>query len=118
MLATIAVILLSGLTGGAMSCNPGVGNVDTRFYTLLPGEQIPLEKKADSRWYITRHESCRAVLSCDFFYIPKTSGCQTSSLEVIDGEAVKLRLCGFSNNLEYVAKGETFLDIRSTIKGM
>ena len=76
-------------------------------------------KGLNKKWHITRDPMiCRAKISCENFFIPSTDGCVENFLEIIDGDVTKLRYCGFSNSLEYEARGDTVLNIKTVLKGL
>merc|ERR1711971_227435 len=99
-------------------CNHQNDEKLSKFHTLIRGNEISIQSTGSSqeRWHIIRDSICKAKLTCKNFYIPPSEDCLKSSLEVIDGDLIKLRFCGYSSILEYEAKGKTVLDIRSTIK--
>lgn len=100
-----------------LACTPALDGMNTKFYTLIPGDEIPIDKPIGS-WHISRNsETCKAQLICKDFAVTPSAGCRTQSLEIIDGTAIKLRYCGYTDLLEYDAKGQTTLEIKTTLKG-
>ena len=95
----------------------GVGNgFKTRYYNLIEGESIHITAEPNRRWHISR--ACKAKLTCSHFSVPFTKGCYNESLEVIDGNVVKVRYCGYTTDLDYDLVGDTVLDIKSLLKGV
>ena len=87
-------------------CNHQNDEKLSKFHTLIRGNEISIQSTGSSqeRWHIIRDSICKAKLTCKNFYIPPSEDCLKSSLEVIDGDLIKLRFCGYSSIL-----GEYFL---------
>ena len=87
-------------------CNHQNDEKLSKFHTLIRGNEISIRSTGASqeRWHIIRDSICKAKLTCKNFYIPPSEDCLKSSLEVIDGDLIKLRFCGYSSIL-----GEYFL---------
>ena len=87
-------------------CNHQNDEKLSKFHTLIRGNEISIRSTGSSqeRWHIIRDSICKAKLTCNNFYIPPSEDCLKSSLEVIDGDLIKLRFCGYSSIL-----GEYFL---------
>lgn len=99
------------------ACSSSLDGLNTKFYTLIPGDEISIDQPVGS-WHITRNsETCKAQLTCQNFAVEPSSGCQSQSLEIVDGNTVKLRYCGYTDLLEYEAKGQTTLEIKTSLKG-
>lgn len=86
-------------------CNHQNDEKLSKFHTLIRGNEISIRSTGSSqeRWHIIRDSICKAKLTCKNFYIPPSKDCLKSSLEVIDGDLIKLRFCGYSSILgEYI----------------
>ena len=93
-------------------CNHQNDEKLSKFHTLIRGNEISIRSTGSSqeRWHIIRDSICKAKLTCKNFYIPPSEDCLKSSLEVIDGDLIKLRFCGYSSIL-----GEYFLFTKGEI---
>ena len=90
----ICIALITSCKG----CNNQKEESVVKYHTLTSGSEILINSKV-GRWHITMDSKCKAKLNCPNFYIPPSKDCLTSSLEVIDGDRIKLRFCGYSKNL-------------------
>ena len=90
----ICIALITSCKG----CNNQKEESVVKYHTLISGSEISINSKV-GRWHITIDSKCKAKLTCPNFYIPPSKDCLTSSLEVIDGDRIKLRFCGYSKNL-------------------
>ena len=79
-------------------CQPTTEGPQVKYHTLVRGNDFPISS-SNGRWHITRDSICKAKLTCNNFYISPSEDCLISSLEIIDGNLIKLRFCGYSSNL-------------------
>ena len=119
-LGNMQVLIVFGLLlmKTCQGCNNQPTEKKAENLELRPGQVLDLTG-VNKHWKIAYDSNvCQALFDCDGFFIPSTRGCRDNFLEIIDGEFVKLRYCGYSSNLEYEAKGSAELDIKTVLKGV